>query len=108
MKFLSKKQRSELLQDHRAEFNKKFADRIKAVLLIDDGYTFSHISKVLFIDERTVRRHLRSYESDGLEGLIEDSYKGRVTNLTASSGRRAVPTSTREHLSEYKRYRLLC
>ena len=71
--FLLRHQRNELLGEHRLEHNKWFADRIKTILLIDDGFTAPQISKVLFIDDSTVCRYKKAYENGGLEELIVTS-----------------------------------
>jgi len=81
-KLLSQHQRNELLEEHRREHNKRFADRIKTILLLDDGLTPAQISKVLFVDDSTVRRYKRAYQVGGLEELIEDGYQGGTTKLT--------------------------
>ena len=81
-RFLLKEQREELLDEHRRESNKKYADRIKSVLLIDDGWSLQKIAQVLFIDESTVRRYQKSYQEGGLENLILDGYIGGVTKLS--------------------------
>ena len=62
-KFLSKKQRQELIDDHRVEHNRRFADRIKSILLLDQGYSFTDVASILLLDETTVRRYKKSYIS---------------------------------------------
>lgn len=80
--FLSKIQRQELLSEHRLESNKKYADRIKSILLFDKGWSAAEIAEALFIDESTVRRYRKSYEDGGIELLILDNYIGGSTKLT--------------------------
>lgn len=81
---LSPHQRQELLQEHRLERNKRYADRIKAILLIDKGWTYFQIAEALLLDESTIRRHQKAYEVGGLDGLIEDDYAGGVTKFTSA------------------------
>lgn len=50
-----------LIQKHRREKNRKICDRIKAVLMYDDGYSYSEIARVLLIDDETIRRHIMDY-----------------------------------------------
>ena len=83
-KYLSIKQRKELLAEHRLEKNKRFADRIKTILAIDDGYSIPEIAKILLLDEKTARNYKNSYDEGGLEQLIEDGYKGKPTKLNRS------------------------
>lgn len=67
-----------LIHNHRRERNRKVCDRIKAVLMHADGYTYSEISRVLLIDDETIRRHNQDYfkkhklksESGGNDSLL--------------------------------------
>jgi transposase len=61
--FLTKEQRSYLVRTHKREQNRKICDRIKAVLLCDSGYTYSEISRILLLDDETIRRHVEDYRS---------------------------------------------
>jgi DNA-binding NarL/FixJ family response regulator len=54
---LTRKERSELIKLHHHEDGRKFADRIKTILLLDDGYSYAEISKVLFLDDQTIRNY---------------------------------------------------
>lgn len=46
---------------HRASKNSREKDRIKAVLAYNSGYTYSEISRLLLIDDETVKRHIKDY-----------------------------------------------
>ncbi len=61
--FLSSDQRLELLKLHRIERDGKIRDRIKSVLLSDDGWTYKAIAKVLFLDQETVSSYVNDYKS---------------------------------------------
>ena len=76
-RFLSKKQRKELLDELRLERSRKYADRIRVILLLDDGETVCDISKFLFLDEGSVRNYKKRYELGGIERLVNDHYIGR-------------------------------
>jgi len=60
-RFLSSAERTQLIKSHRKERDKRICDRIKAVLLHDDGYKDSEIARILLIDDETVRRHIKDY-----------------------------------------------
>lgn len=60
-RFLTPEKRLTLMQVHRQERCKKDADRIKAVLLSDDGWTQDQIASALFIHISTVQKHLEDY-----------------------------------------------
>ena len=61
MKKLSTRTRNHLKKKHRAERDYRVRDRIKAVLMHDDGYSYTEIGKVLLLDDETIRRHISDY-----------------------------------------------
>jgi DNA-binding NarL/FixJ family response regulator len=61
-KFLSPEERQELKQRHRKEEDRRTADRIKAVLMSNDGWSFREISKILLFDEETISKHVSEYQ----------------------------------------------
>jgi len=79
--FLSTSSRNELICRHRKEQTRRIADRIKAVLLSDEGWTYRKISSVLLLDEQTVSRHVEEYvlqqkltiDSGGSTGKLDES-----------------------------------
>jgi transposase len=81
-KFLDKIQRQELLDELKVERSRRYAERIKVILLLDEGQTYKNISHFLFLDEGTIANYKKRYREGGLEGLIMDDYKTRRTKLT--------------------------
>ena len=77
---LTEIERSELLSRHRTEKEKRIADRIKAVLLLDEGWSYEEIAKALFLDDSTVRAHVKKY-IDYRE--LKASHKGSKPLLTS-------------------------
>lgn len=77
--FLTKSQRQELLDELSIESNRRFADRIRTILLIDDGESMADIAKFLFLDEGTTRNWKKRYKTGGIEKLLNDHYVGRVS-----------------------------
>lgn len=61
-KKLTEKDRRDLIKRHRKERDKRICDRIKAVLLNDDGYSYSEIARILLLDDETIRRHITAYD----------------------------------------------
>ena len=80
-RFLSKSQRKELLDELSIESNRRFADRIRTILLIDEGKPLSRIAEYLFLDEGTVHNWKKRYKEGGIEKLLNDHYAGRVSFL---------------------------
>ena len=83
-KLLTSKERSELLAELKIERARKYAERIKVILLLDDGETYSDISMFLFLDEGTIANYRKRYKKGGLEELINDFYHGRKALLSDS------------------------
>ena len=81
-KFLTKKQRNELMTELKLERLRKYADRIRIILLLDEGKTYKNIAKFLFLDEGTIANYRKRYKEGGLDGLIDDNYLGRKSMLT--------------------------
>jgi transposase len=80
--FLSEREREELRIAHRHESQLRYGDRIKAVLLLDAGWSVSKISEALLLDGNTIRRYRDLYQAEGIDGLCNDNYHGRVCALT--------------------------
>jgi transposase len=80
--FLNKRERDELRMAHRHESLVRYADRIKAVLLLDSGWPVSKIEEALLLDGKTIRKYEELYKTKGLDGLCNDNYHGRACSLT--------------------------
>lgn len=61
---------------------RKQADRIKSILLLNQGYSYLNISRILMLDETTIRRYEKEYKQRGVDGLLEDRYSGSKTFLS--------------------------
>ena len=88
--FLTEEQRKELLSELRLERNRKFADRIRVILLLDAGESAADIAKFLFLHEGTVRNYEKRYKEGGLEGLIIDNHIGRSAYLSSEEQKKLV------------------
>jgi transposase len=80
-RFLTSRQRQELLDELSRENNRRYADRIRTVILIDDGESMADIARFLFLDEGTARNWKKRYEDGGIEKLLNDHYVGRMALL---------------------------
>ena len=81
---LSEKQRANLRREHRRTRERRQADRIKSLLLLDDGWTYEEIAEVLLLDDETIRRWEKCYLECGLEQLQQDNYQGSEGKLTTT------------------------
>lgn len=59
---LSKEERERLKIQHKQERDKRVCDRIKAVLLRDEGWTHEQIAHVLLLTDAAVRQHISDYQ----------------------------------------------
>ncbi len=80
--FLTPEQRYELLRELRIEHNAKYSDRIKTILLLDDGKKYVDIATFLFLDEGTIRNYRKRYVEGGILGLLTDMYSGKRCQLS--------------------------
>ena len=80
MRFLPPDQEQNLRARHRIERDGRVRDRIKAILLSNEGWTYQMIAKALMIDERTVSTHVLEYQTS--EKLKPDN-GGSESLLTA-------------------------
>ena len=79
-------QRQELLVRHRGERDRRVADRIKAVLLRDDGYTYEQIAQVLFLSDESIRKHIEDFirenklkpENGGSEARLDSEQTAKL------------------------------
>lgn len=95
--FLSDNQRIEFRMHHRREFERRHADRIKAILLLDSGWSYERISEALLLDDSTIRSYESRFFSGGLQELLDDGYVGKSSKLTVEQEAELVKYLT-EHL----------
>lgn len=87
MGFLTDGQRASLITAHRAEKVRRHADRIKAILCLDNGMSYAEIARILLLDDSTVRDYERQYRGEGLPALLSDAYRGGAAKLTGAQER---------------------
>jgi len=80
--FLSPDEIVILQEAHHAAREKRKADRIKTVLLLNQGYPYSEIAKILLLNDSTVREYFKEYQELKLDGLVEDNYSGSESFLS--------------------------
>ena len=81
---LPPQEREELRKMHRQMSDDvKVADKIKAILLLDDGYTQKEIAKILLRDEDTITRWKKTYfERKTLLDWLKEDFIGYLGKLT--------------------------
>lgn len=81
-KFLTEDKRIILQEAHYSSRLRKSADRIKAILLLDEGFPYQQVARILLLDEMTIRRYEKEYRESGVDGLLECHYRGSAGLLT--------------------------
>lgn len=57
-------------------------DKIKAILMLDSGYTYEHIAEVLILDYSSICRWYTLFEEKWTKGLLSDSFIGGMSSPT--------------------------
>ncbi len=81
-KFLTEEQIKELKEVHRLCVIRQQADRVKAILMLNEGLSYHEVATLLLLDETTVRRYEKTYRKKGLPTLVLNNYKGGQAQLT--------------------------
>jgi len=81
--FLSEQQIQQYRIFHRKAKNKREADKIKTMLLLNKGYSYQQVAEILLLDDATIRRYMDIYQNQGLEALRADDYEGGACQLSA-------------------------
>jgi len=79
---LSASEITQLRIEHKSSNKKRDADRIKAVILLATGWTALQVAEVLLMDDGTVRSYGARYEKGGLNSLLKDNYKAKISKLS--------------------------
>jgi Transposase and inactivated derivatives len=79
-KFLTEEERTALKAQHRRERDKRVSDRLKAILLADDGWTQPLIAKALLLDDQTIGSYVKDYKESG---KLKHESGGSTGKLTA-------------------------
>ena len=93
MIFLSEQDRAQLRVQHKLERDGRIRDRIKAVLLSDEGWTPQQIAKVLLISDQAVREHIQEYKAFN---KLKPESGGSEEKLSTEQSKRLMA-----HLEEY-------
>ncbi len=73
--------RKKIEKRRQAERDMRIWRRLSALLWLDDGETEEEIARRLGITARQIRKWLKTFRTQGLEGLCELHYRGRVPQV---------------------------
>jgi len=79
---LTAKQITTLKALHRKQRDRRFADRLKAIVLLGSGWSVTQVAEALLVDEATVRNWLEKYRQGGETELLAIHYQGKEPSLT--------------------------
>lgn len=79
--FLTSNQRLAYVTIHKKCNDKKKADRIKSILMLDKGLSYNEIAELLLLDDLTIRRWHELYKSNGIKSLLKYNFTGGVGKL---------------------------
>ena len=67
---------------HRRQRDRRFADRINAIVLLGSGWSVANVAEALLIDDQTVRNWLEKYRQGGEAELLALNYQGKEPIFT--------------------------
>lgn len=101
--FLSTSERNSLRALHRTHKDGRIRDRIKAILLVDNGWSYEKIATALLLDISTIRKYYGLYVEGGTEALLTMHYSGRSSMLNSNQMdsvkayvKETIPSSVKE------------
>lgn len=63
---------------------KKVADKFKALLLLDKGFSCVEVGEILLLDDDTIRKYRNQYLAQGVDSLLSDNNNGTQPYLSES------------------------
>ncbi|MGB7127915.1 MAG: IS630 family transposase [Candidatus Rhabdochlamydia sp.] len=109
--FLTQNEKDILKSRHRQERDKRLCDRIKSILLLDDGWSCAQVAYALLLDEDTIRRYYKTYLEGGKEALLNLNYTGKACRLNQDQltqlklyVKQEVPSSAKKVMSFIKEH----
>ena len=67
---------------HKAQRDRRFADRVKAIVLLGTGWPVAAVAEALLVDTTTIYNWLEIYQHGGSDELLTLHYQGTESKLT--------------------------
>ena len=80
---LSLEEKVQIKRLHRNCKPRKLADRLKAILRLEEGFSGGEVGNILLLDDPTVRKDRNIYLNQGTQDLLQDNNQGRKSCLGA-------------------------
>jgi transposase len=79
---LTRSQREELWRRYKQTADRRVAERLHAILLLDEGRSVHDVSAILHVHPKTLKRWIRTFATAGIDGLCTFHYVGNTTSLS--------------------------
>ena len=80
---LSQEEKNTIKGLHRSCTQRKHADKLKAILLLDKGHSCIEVGEILLLDDDTIRTYRNTYLNQGAEALLSDNNNGTKPFLSS-------------------------
>jgi transposase len=80
---LSEEEKNTIKGLHRSCNQRKHADKLKAILLLDKGHYCVEVGEILLLDDDTIRTYRNTYLNNGAASLLSDNNKGTAAFLSS-------------------------
>jgi len=104
MIFLTKQEFSDLEVLHRKEKDRRVADRIKAVLLSNEGWSYKQIAVALRLDESTVSKHVHEYREEKKLKIVTGGSDSKLSSAQADELSAHIASQTYVKVSDICNY----
>src|SRR5207248_8332866 len=81
---LTRSQREDLWRRYKQTEDRRVAERLHAILLLDEGRSATDVSAILHLHPKTLKRWIQLFASSGVDALCTFHYVGNTTSLTAA------------------------
>jgi transposase len=79
---LTRSQRDDLWRRYKQTSDRRVAERLHAILLLDEGRSAPDVSAILHLHPKTLKRWVKLFAERGVEGLSTFNYVGNTPWLT--------------------------
>lgn len=79
---LTRSQREELWRRYKQTDDRRIAERLHAILLLDEGRSAHDVSAILHLHPKTLKRWIRTFATGGVDALCTFNYVGNTPSLT--------------------------
>lgn len=79
---LTRSQREELWRRYKQTNDRRIAERLHAILLLDEGRSAHDVSAILHLHPKTLKRWVRTFATGGVDALCSFNYLGNTPSLS--------------------------